>query len=718
MQNTIAIDKGLIVVPPAAPGSGEDNRRLAASLQAELMNLGFMLDETAFAAACAGPTGWLVEYHREVIPHLRKRVGAERDYRPFYRNFPAQVMETSEAELFFNAVLHYWSGGAWEPPQVLRDRGFAFENVSFKPVRAATLAEFHGLFTRLAAAPQALTPRDREIVEWFADHRRGSITLPDNIPFKETLCVLAAKGLDVPVKTPTDVLRIAVHLSGGDVSLPGVPKATVKEDELKFPASWLDHFRAHRQHYLDTWRKARLAAREKFKFRKLSRPQRRHLLGLLEKTGCDVTEMQRHLGRWLRLGERLHPGEHAAAFPRAAEAFRVLRNQRKGHKVRTFAARVNLAFREDWRKGVDLLTTRPGEFARRLDWMLRRFDRGPVLDALGRVAPLVSAKVLFELYNHFAARIRADAPRTVMLKGGAKMKTLPPLPPMDADLVQQVGNVILRVMRRRIAALPPLGRVWVDARLKEVPVPFAMRSVNTAVRTYVRGTRVPFRADAKVVRPFIHWYDEKGTEDLDLSVGLYDDKLKLVTHVSFTNLKDSPLNCCHSGDVRHRIGPSAEYVDLDVQRCLAGGLRYGVVQVYNYNGRPMHTVKDCVFGLMEREHPRANEVFVPKTVSNCMGLANEGTCVVVCVIDLRDRQYVWADVESRQGLPTLETGAGQTGQVLRALLSGTRMSVYDLLAMHASERGMPAPDPSSADLALRWEDLVSDYAKVLSYMAF
>jgi hypothetical protein len=147
-------------------------------------------------------------------------------------------------------------------------------------------------------------------------------------------------------------------------------------------------------------------------------------------------------------------------------------------------------------------------------------------------------------------------------------------------------------------------------------------------------------------------------------------------------------------------------------------LRYGVVQVYNYNGRPMHTVKDCVFGLMEREHPRANEVFVPKTISNCMGLANEGTCVVVCVIDLRDRQYVWADVESRQGLPTLETGAGQTGQVLRALLSGARMSVYDLLALHASERGTPAPDPSSADLALRWEDLVTDYAKVLSYMSF
>lgn len=140
-----------------------------------------------------------------------------------------------------------------------------------------------------------------------------------------------------------------------------------------------------------------------------------------------------------------------------------------------------------------------------------------------------------------------------MIKGvRSKMKTLPSLPPMDRDLVQQVGNTILSVMRQRVAQLPPLGKVWIDERLKQVPVPFAMRSVNTAVKTYVRGTRIPFRADAAVVRAFIHWYDEKGQEDLDLSAGLYDASLKQIGHISFTNLKEDRFNCCHSGDIRHR----------------------------------------------------------------------------------------------------------------------------------------------------------------------
>jgi len=428
--------------------------------------------------------------------------------------------------------------------------------------------------------------------------------------------------------------------------------------------------------------------------------------------------MQLRLGRWLRLGEILHVGEHAARFPRTAEAFQKLRNQRKTTRIRTFAGRVDLALKEDPRKAIDLLATRPGEFARRLDWMLRHdnFDRAYVLATFERIGPGVSSKVLFELYNHFAGRIR-QSPRVVMLKGKrSRMKTLPPLPAMDADLIQRIGNTILAILKQRFAALPPLGKIWIDPRLKELPVPFAMRSINTAIRTYVRGTRVPYRADAAVIRPFIHWFDEEGDQDLDLSVGLYDDALKQVSHISFTKLKDDRLNCCHSGDIRHRRGACAEYVDIDIRRCRNAAVRYAVVQAFNYNARPMHTVKDCVFGLMEREQARANEIFVPKTIANCMTLANEGTSVVVCIIDLQAGNYIWADIESERVLPTLENTTSRTIELMRALLGAPRMSVHELLTLHAHTRGSLVADPAEADIAMKWDDFVTDYAKVATFM--
>jgi hypothetical protein len=705
MRNVVAIQRGLVLVPDGNEGSAQ----LAASLQAELMNLGFALDSAAFAAASRAPREWLANYYAEVIPYLRKRLGAERDHPPFYRNFPAQVMEASHLELFLNAFIHYRSNGTWEPPQALRDRGFAFEGTTFNPVRLGTEADLKAIFAKLVSINQSLTQQDNEAIVWLIDTYRDELELPKAIPFKETLCLLAARGMDVPIKTPTDVLRVAVYLSGGDVSLPAIPKPTVKEIRPGLVKWFLDHLLA-----------ARKQARENFKFRKFSRAERRLILGLLEKTNADPTEMQRHLGRWLRLGEILHVGEYASRFPRSAAAFHALRNQRKRTKVRTFAARVDLAFREGWRDGVDLLATRPGEFARRLDWMLRTRgggDREYVLATFDRVGRDVSSKVLFELYDHFGQRLRPDAPRVVMLKGArSKMKTLPPLPPMDRDLVRRIGNAILTILRARAAALQPLGKVWIDDRLKGVPLPFAMRSVNTSVKTYVRGTRIPFRPEAKVVRAFIHWFDEHGSIDLDLSAGLYDASLKPAGHISFTNLKLDRLNCCHSGDIRHRKGPCAEYVDLDVERCLANGVRYATLLAFNYDAEPMHTVKDCVFGLMEREHAQANEIFVPKTISNCMALANEGTSVIVCVVDLERREYIWADVEADRALATLENTASRSAEVLRALVEGTKMSVHELLTLHAHARGTIVTDPAAADLRLRWDDFVTGYANVAAYM--
>jgi hypothetical protein len=51
------------------------------------------------------------------------------------------------------------------------------------------------------------------------------------------------------------------------------------------------------------------------------------------------------------------------------------------------------------------------------------------------------------------------------------------------------------------------------------------------------------------------------------------------------------------------------------------------------------------------------------------------------------------------------------------------MSVHDLLSLHASARGQviaepDADNPTGADQVLRWEDFVTDYARVGAYMNF
>lgn len=701
--NTVALRRGYIV--SQYPVSKVGNGVVSVSLQAEMMRLGFMFDSEASAYLQQLTVDQVVALHTDLVAVARELVGAKRNYRPFYVNFPSQVMEMSSLELFVNAVVHYWSDGEWEPPQELAERGLKFEHSEYRMITVRTEDALKAEFTKLVSINSALTEADKAFVQWMLERYGATVPLPAVVPFKETLGLLASFGLDVPVKTATDVLRIAVFLSDGDPALPGVPKAPKLQKQRR---GFGPQITAQSQ--------AAKEVRDKFRFKHFTRGERRYLLGLLEQTSLDTSEMQQRLERWLRLGEILHPGERQKDYPLTYAAFQALRNQPP--RLRTFAGQVDYAFEHDLAQGLALLSQRPGEFARRMDWLLRTFAPTPVLTAFKAIAARVSSKVLFELYGHLQNRQKSGV-RSVSLKGrGSKVRTLKEIPALDSQVVTKAQKIIMGAMTASMTALEPLGSVWIDERLKQVPIPYGMRGINTAIKTYVRGTRIPFRAEATTIRPFIHWYDASGTEDLDLSAGFLDVDLKPIEHISYTNLKSNILNACHSGDIRHRRGSCAEYVDVDIEIAVKRGVRYVAVQVLNFNGRPMHTLKECYFGLMERQHPKSNEIFDPRTVSNTMTLANESTTVLICVIDLIERCYVWMDVEINRALAFYENTKEQTVETVRAILEGNRLSVYDLLAMHATARGKVVARRAKATTVFTWEEFVTDYAKSASYMTF
>lgn len=107
-------------------------------------------------------------------------------------------------------------------------------------------------------------------------------------------------------QTATAVLRLAVALSNGDISLA-----------------------------------------EATRFHKLKRSERRLLLGLLEQCHPIVEDMLRYKERWILLGEILHPSEYKHRYARCEEAFDILRNNKP---FTAYNASVELAFqsRQIW----------------------------------------------------------------------------------------------------------------------------------------------------------------------------------------------------------------------------------------------------------------------------------------------------------------------------------------------------------------------------------
>ena len=678
-KNIVALQKGLVV----PSNDGMDNRIAVATVQSHLMQWGYMLDQDAFNELSKSDLSFISNFNNEAISYLKEITGGNRNYQPLYKNFPQEVMSMSDFELYVNAIIHYWSNGNWEPSTVTYEKPIAFENIKYNMIKFGTNERFSQIFTDLVSINTSLTPNDLDVVKWFVESGE-TLVFPNVIPFKENLCTLAAMGLEgLPVKTPTDVLRIAVHMSGGDISLPKVPEKEVQANR------WSSH-------------KIENEARKKFKFKKFSRKERKYILGLLEETNCDPKEMSLKDQRWVRLGEILHPMEYSKQFPKSANAFNKIRNE----KVKTWYGILNESFDKGLENGLKVLSERPGEFSRRLDWLIRSNpnDVNLIMTYFGEAVKGTSNKVLFEMYSHFENRLEDKNNRSIMIKGARKRTELPSLKALNKNVVENIHSKLFETLRDKFSTLDELGNCWIDEELKKIPLPTNMRSMNFSAKPVIRGQRVPLdNPEAKVIRPFVHWFDKQGHEDLDLSVTFVGDKNSEV--LSFSNLKVG--KSVHSGDVRHRQGACAEYIDIDMVDAIDRGYKYAVIDVRNYNGRGLNTL-ETAFGIMEREHPESNKTWLPETISNCSKLESESTNTLIAIIDLETKEYIMLDIDS-SGWVTARGDVKNTLKVIKQYSELPKVSVYDLVLLHVEGRGKQVTLDSNVDTYFKYEDFVHSY---------
>ncbi len=414
--------------------------------------LGFTFSEPLLDACRHLTLDQLALFSQALIADLRRVKNAGKPWQPMYLNFPAGVQALSQRRLRLNAVVHYLSGGRLFPRADAQERLPLWGNTRHEVIELGTEAEFEGLFGQIASANTSLSEQDREDLTWFAAAYGDAIQplLPARVPQKENMAFLASLLMRHTTRaeaflagfcrTATDVLRLAVALSGGDVSLAD-------------PA----------------------------KFRAFSRPERRLLLGLLEHAPNAAEDMRRWKKRWLRLGEKLHPGDYRQTYPAAWQAFDVLRN---ALPLETFSRQVEKALADrDVRGAVEILTARPGDFARRLDHLLRMDaeHQKQIIEAFAGVAGQVSTPVLLQAMTHFQVRpqargdgsdLRVFFPKGSLAKAHAEPNTLPMLP---TAACKQAAGACRDALLARFQKLPPLGRCFVDPQLADYPVPFAQR---------------------------------------------------------------------------------------------------------------------------------------------------------------------------------------------------------------------------------------------------
>jgi len=605
-------------------------------------------------------------YFEAFVQAIRRLKGADKKFEPMYPNFPRQVMEASDAELYLNAILHYfgdWIGLRIMPEYEKEDRAPLFEQTELTVLGAADWNDVHALFGNIMQSKTSISQADKDDLAWYAAEFRGNVSLPDEIPNKEVLAfvvkLFGLEALEGRLKTATDILRVSVALSDGDVSLA-----------------------------------------EKTKFRSFKRGERRFLLRQLDQLRSPVSDMARHRAMWVRLGERLHPGEFQKKFPNAAAAFDVIRS---GKRIETDRSKVEEALaKDDVLTALTLLVAKPGELARRLDHMLRICERtgapnGPIVQAFQNVAEQVSVPVLLQLMSYLEHRDESDM-RVIFPKGNvAKVKALEgKLPRVDEWASGELWEICRNALVTLFAQSSPLEegcQVYIDPALENYVVPFSQRSASKALRTIVRGSRLPL-AMGKVLRFFIWWRDmDKGASDwdkmvnVDLSVVFFDSEWGYKDHVSYTSLRSAGVY--HSGDITSAPRGASEFIDLDLKQVRKAGYRYALPSVLSYTRQPFIEMPECFFGWMEREQVQSGEIFEPKTVRQKLDLTAETKICIPCVFDLEKMELTWADIalhSERCFNNNVESNMPSLALMGKAMTELHKPSLGELFALHAKAK--------------------------------
>ncbi|MFC4158704.1 TerD family protein [Chitinimonas lacunae] len=649
-------------------GNGSASRQQVATLQREIELYGYVFSDALFAQLQTHTPESLSWFLRNLREDLQTMTGGHRQYGPLFPGFPEQVMVADEVELYLSAIEHYRT--LKRQPASPRQHPPLLHGRAPKEVDLGTLEEFEAIFTRLAGGRASLSKQDRDDLVWFIRHYRDDIfrLLPTSFSFRENLALSSSallthlpgdKTLDFLFrhhKTATDVLRLVVALSGGDISLA-----------------------------------------EPTRFRPMKRGLRRTVLQLLENCADPTEDMRRQREAWKRLGEILHPGDYAERFPKTYAAFRHIRDDLPSTSFNTLVERQLAA--ADFAGATATLSQRPGEMGRRLDLLLRHSDQPEtVLTRFAEIAPAISTLVLLQMHAHFHHRQQPVALRTFFPKGDmANAFAIPDRRRgISPDLAARTVALIELVLQERFSRLTPLGRCYLDPALSGFMAPLAQRSASKALRTLVRGSRLPFEHE-RYIRLFLWWKNGKERTDIDLSAVFYDEQFNYRDTVSYYNLRGYGGH--HSGDIVDAPEGAAEFIDLDLDRLSQRSIRFVVVTLNSYTEQPYCELPECFAGWMARIDVASGEVFEPRTVENRIDLAADTRMCIPFIIDVSERQIIWTDIglTGQVGWNNVHNNLSGISLMLRAMHKLPRPDLHTLFRLHAQARGQIVDSPTAAD---------------------
>ena len=498
----------------------------------------------------------------------------------------------------------------------------------------------------------------------FLSFDYSNVNNKENIAYLSSkLYLLGEKGIDIIsglVKTTTDILRLAGSFSTGVVTLS-----------------------------------------EKVFF-KLKNKERELILVLLNKMNTNALEdLLRYREEWLILAKYLHLGKKHKKYPVAFYLIDQIRNNSKN--IKTFNRSLELLFKapaseKNTNELVELLTLRPGVFARSLDFVLRRSDRRQqqfVIDSFINCSEKISSNVLLSIYKYFKSYNVLDY-RPIFPNGSIqKIQIIKNDKIVISNcIIEKLTSKIKTVIVERFNKKEHFKNVYIDKCIQDAIVPFSTRSNTLSTRPIVRGSKIKFDLEKNnVVRLFTQWFNEEDGSrvDLDLSAFFLNDELNHVGTVSYydNNFDNKFPFVRYSGDRTDSDSEfgSAEFIDvnLDVFNKTESPVRYICMCVNVYTRQSFSDFKSVV-GVQFRNSFDNGELYDAKALVNSFSLNNSSNNSYPLIFDLKTNELIWMDIcgNFHHGLNNVQSNEKTLNTIVQVFkdFNHTKLTMSELIELH------------------------------------
>lgn len=592
---TSTIIKRTLRVPRTATPLKEEVSANAESVSRQLdvvlMSNGFKASADLLAYVASLHNVDATEVSSEVVSAVKELVGNHVKHNTYFKDFPENVPDTIEfwlgliektygsldsAPLFIN-LLELDGYGKYQ--HTYEEMVAAHEELKPDPkaktkltriVLGGTLAEeAHKLYLSLAESKVPANEDDRELLKTLAEVCVDD-EQPEKIPVRENKAIINAVRVEqkkaVLVDTVTDVLRLAAHLSGGDVTL---------EKPSKF------------KNFNVTERRALMYALE----------------AVIQNNPAKLGDVFKHREQFKQLQRKLKISQFTP-LKNAQEVFRVARDREN----LSFESKVEKAFETGKTKEIaQLLTNNPGLYVRSFNRILLNAtvrDLNNVVDTLEKVAPRVSTPVLVSLRQYLNNRTEQKSARVFVNRKGRGKVVEDTQPVLTEKFLEPVNEVIDKEVSSRLKPAVYL----VNPDVLDVALPLSNKSTDTGFNTMPRGSVDTL--EAEVLRFFTYWKEKNHTTDFDLSAVMYDEDFKQIGQLSYTNLREA--GGVHSGDLTESRNGATEFIDIETAKVAA---KYVIPQVNVYSGEGFHEVEESFFGYMSRTKAQKGKPYEATTVN-------------------------------------------------------------------------------------------------------